>query len=155
MLSWTLSTLRLFIPPQVCKMTPILRQICGCEICIISKYVQIDLNIFRTNIVSYFQQIYVGRHIRNSPFSTKSYVNYKEKVVPYGEFLHANTKDASQCIACTLIKPKNIIHMKCDLGFLINALSISFLIKNSMMDQMLHWYILVFIPINYNVQNMV
>ena len=77
-------------------MTPILRQICGCDICIIPKDLYIDLNIYRTNIVSYFQQIYVGRHIRNSPFSTKSYVNYKEKVVPYGEFLHANTKDVAQ-----------------------------------------------------------
>ena len=39
-------TLRLFIPPQVRKMTPKLRHICGCELYIISKYMQIDLNIF-------------------------------------------------------------------------------------------------------------
>ena len=31
-------TLRLFIPTQVRKMTPKLRQICGCEICIISNH---------------------------------------------------------------------------------------------------------------------
>ena len=31
-------TLRLFIPTQVRKMTPKLRQICGCEICIIPNH---------------------------------------------------------------------------------------------------------------------
>ena len=44
--------LRSFIPPHVRKITPILRQICGCKLCIIPKYMQIVLNIFRTNIVS-------------------------------------------------------------------------------------------------------
>ena len=33
--------LRLFIPPQFRKMTAKLRQICGCEICIIPKYMHI------------------------------------------------------------------------------------------------------------------
>ena len=43
--------------------------------------------------------------------------HYKEKVFPYGEFLRATTKDASHCISCTPIKPNNIIHIKCALGF--------------------------------------
>ena len=46
------TTLMLFIPPQVRKMPPKLRQICGCEICIIPKDMQIDLHIFRTIIVT-------------------------------------------------------------------------------------------------------
>ena len=45
------TTLRSFIPPQVRKMNPRLRQICGCEICTITKAVQIDLNWFNTKRV--------------------------------------------------------------------------------------------------------
>ena len=41
------ATLRSFIPPQVWKITPRLRQICGCELCMIPKGINIDLNIFR------------------------------------------------------------------------------------------------------------
>ena len=44
-----------FIPPKVSKMTTRLRQICGCDICIIPKDVHIDFDIFRTNIVTYLQ----------------------------------------------------------------------------------------------------
>ena len=47
------TTLRSFIPPQVHKITPILCHICECDICIITNYIHIDLNIFRTNIVKY------------------------------------------------------------------------------------------------------
>ena len=60
------TTLRLFIPPQGRKMNPRLRQICGCDICIVPKDIQIDLNIFITNIVTDLQQKYTGRHTRNS-----------------------------------------------------------------------------------------
>ena len=38
--------LRLFIPPQVRKIAPKLRQICGFEFCIIPQDMQIDLNTF-------------------------------------------------------------------------------------------------------------
>ena len=38
------TTLRSFIPPQVRKMTHRLCQICGCELCIIPKDMQIDLD---------------------------------------------------------------------------------------------------------------
>ena len=54
-------TLRLFIPPEVCKMTPRLCQIYGCEICIMTKDIHIDLNILRTKLVSDLQQNYVMR----------------------------------------------------------------------------------------------
>ena len=49
------TTLRSFIPPQVRKITSRLRQICGCDIYIIPKYIQIDLNRLRTNIVTDIQ----------------------------------------------------------------------------------------------------
>ena len=58
------TTLRLLIPPEVCKMTPRLRQIYGCEICIIPKDIHIDLNILRTKLVSDLQHWYVGRLIK-------------------------------------------------------------------------------------------
>ena len=78
---------------------------------------QIDFNILRTNRVSYLQQKSVGRHTSNSEFITKSAVYYKEKLFTDGECLHANIKDAAQCISCTPIKLKNSINMKCVLGF--------------------------------------
>ena len=44
------TTLRSFIPPKFRKMTSKLRQICGCELFIIPKDIQIDLNIFIKNL---------------------------------------------------------------------------------------------------------
>ena len=46
------TTLRLFILPQVWKISPILRQICRCDICKFTKDVQVDLNVFRTKFVT-------------------------------------------------------------------------------------------------------
>ena len=62
--------LRSFIPPQVHKMTPKLRQICECEIFIITSYMRIDLNRFRTKLVTYLQHKSVERHTQNSVFIT-------------------------------------------------------------------------------------
>ena len=88
--------LRLFIPLKVRKMTPKLRQICGCELCIIPKDMQIYLNIFITIIVTDLQQKSFGRHTCNSLFITTSHVHYKDKVFPDVEILHATIKDAAQ-----------------------------------------------------------
>ena len=112
------TTLRSFVSPQVLKMTPKLHQICGCEICIIPKDMQIYLNRCITKLQIHVQQKSVIIHKHNSAFSTTSSAHYNEKVFPYGEFLHATIIYVAQSIRCTLIKPKNIIHMKCYLGFL-------------------------------------
>ena len=56
------TTLRLFIQPQVSKRTNKLRQIWGCDICIIPKDLQIDLNIFRTILITDLQQKSIRRH---------------------------------------------------------------------------------------------
>ena len=68
---------RSFIPLEVRKMPPKLCHICGYELCIIPKDMNIDLNIFRTIPVAYLQHIYVGRHTCNSLFITTSSVHYK------------------------------------------------------------------------------
>ena len=73
-----------FITQNVCTMTPELRQICGCEICVIQKDVNIDLNTFRTILVTYLQQTYVTRHTHNRLFITTSAAHYKDKVFPDG-----------------------------------------------------------------------
>ena len=98
-------------------MNPILRQICGCEICIIPKAMQVDLNRFRTKRVSYSQHKCVGIHTQNNAYSNTSYSYYKEKLFPGGDCLHDNIKYADQYISFTHIKPENIINMKCDLYF--------------------------------------
>ena len=98
-------------------MTPKLHQICRCDICIIPKDMNIDLNISRTRLVTYLQQKSVGIHIRNILFITASAAHYKDKVFPDGEFLHATIKYAAHCITCVHIKPNNMIHIRCDLGF--------------------------------------
>ena len=77
----------------------------------------IDLNIFIIKLVSDLQQKSVGRHMRNSAYITTISEHYKDKLFPDGECLHATIKVAAQCISCNHIKPKNIIHMKCSLGF--------------------------------------
>ena len=77
------TTIGSFIPPQVWKMTPRLRQICGCWISIIAKDMKIDFKIFRTRIVIYLEQKYVGRYTVNSLFSTTSASHYKYKVFTY------------------------------------------------------------------------
>ena len=76
-----------------------------------------DLNIPRTKLVTHLQYNYVGRHIKNSLLITTSDENYKDKVFPDGEFLHATIKYEDQCISCTTIKPKDIIHIKRALDF--------------------------------------
>ena len=98
-------------------MTPKLRQICGCDIIIISKDMWIDLNIYRTWFVTDLQQLSVGIHTQNSLFSTTSAAHYKDKVFPDGGFLHANIKYAAQCITYLPIKPMNMINIKCALVF--------------------------------------
>ena len=96
-----------------------LRKICGYEIFIITKDMNIDLNIFRTRLVTYLQQNYVGRHTCNSLFITTSAAHYKDKLFPDGKCLHATIKYSDRCITCIPIKPKNMIHIKCALNFLI------------------------------------
>ena len=59
----------------------------------------------------------MGRHTCKISFSYQSAAYYKEEVFPDDEFLHATVKYAAHCISCTAIKPKNIINMKCALGF--------------------------------------
>ena len=110
-------TLRLFIPPQVRKMTHKLRHICRCELCIIPKGMQIDLNRFITRLVTDLQQKSAVRHTRTSFFCTTSASHYKDIVFPDDECLHATIKDAAQCITCLSIKPNNMIHIKFDLVF--------------------------------------
>ena len=73
--------LKSFIPPQVRKMSPKLRQICVCELCIIPKDMQIDLNRFITRLVTYLQKNYVGSYKHNISFITTSAAHYKEKDV--------------------------------------------------------------------------
>ena len=109
--------LRSFVPPQVSKTTPRLRQICGYELCIIPKDMQIYLNRPRTKLVSVLQHKYDGRNKLNSSYITTSAAHYNDKVFSDSECLHATIKYACQFISFTPIKPDNIIHMQCALGF--------------------------------------
>ena len=58
-------------------MNPKLLHICGYEICIIPKDIQIDLNISRTRIVTDLQHKSTGRQTCNSLFSTESSAHLK------------------------------------------------------------------------------
>ena len=98
---------------------------------------QIDLNIFRTRIVEYLQRKSFERHTRNSLFSSTSAAHWKAIVFIYGECLHDTIKYSAQCITCIPIKPNNMIHIKCDLGFVTNLLIKISPMKNWMMEQML------------------
>ena len=76
----------------------------------------INLNIFRTILVTDLQHNSVRIHTHNSLFIAKISLNYKYKVFPDGECLHATIRDASQFITRITIKLNNMIHIKCDLG---------------------------------------
>ena len=102
---------------QATKMTPRLLHICGCEICIIPKYNNISLNKFRQKLVTFLKCISVGRHTHNIAYSNTRVLYYNDKVFPVGECLHDTNKDVYKSSVCYPIKPKNIIHMKCDLLF--------------------------------------
>ena len=54
------TALRSFIPPQLRKMTHKLRQVCGCELCILSKDIYTYLNRYRKILVTDLQHNYVG-----------------------------------------------------------------------------------------------
>ena len=99
---------------------------------------QLVLNIFRTKLVSNLQQKYVGIYIQNSELSNKSAAHYNDKMFPDDKFLYATINDGSHCTLCNPIKPRNIIHIKLDLGFVVNIISTLFLLKNYIMDQMIH-----------------
>ena len=58
------TTLRYFIPPQVRKMITKLRHICGWELCIIPKDMQIYLNRYRIILVPDLQQESIVRNTR-------------------------------------------------------------------------------------------
>ena len=92
--------------------------------------IQIYFKRLKARLVIYLQQNYVGRHTRNSLFITKIDAHYKDKVFPYGEFLHARVKYVAQYITCLPIKPNIMIHIKCDLVFLMNFLSTILLMEN-------------------------
>ena len=77
----------------------------------------IYLNRSRTRIVTDLKNNYVLSHTRNSLLSNTSDAYYKDRVFPDDESLHATIKDSAQCITCLPIKPKNMIHIKCALGF--------------------------------------
>ena len=66
------TTLRSLIPLKVSKTIPNVCHICGREICIILKDIQIYLNILITRLVTYLQQKSVSIHTLNSLFSTTS-----------------------------------------------------------------------------------
>ena len=76
-----------------------------------------NLNVFRTILVTDLQHNSVRIHTHNSLFITKIALNYKDKVFPDGECLHALIKYGAWRITCIPIKPRNIIHINCDLGF--------------------------------------
>ena len=76
-----------------------------------------DWNIFITKTVTDYNKSQLGEKTQNSAYSTTSATHYKEKLFSDGEFLHVTIKDAAQYIYCNIIKPKNIIHIKCALGF--------------------------------------
>ena len=76
-------------------MTPKLCRIWACELCIIKKDTQIDLNRSRTRLVIDLQHKSVGRHTCNSLFSATSAAYYKGKIFLDGESLHTTINNAT------------------------------------------------------------
>ena len=138
-----------FIPPKCSKMTPRLRQICRCDICIITKDMHIDLDRFRTNIVTHLQKK------RNLVDTYK-----KVHILPQG--LHITSRNCFQMVYVYIppsriqLSPSHVILLNQRVLFiwsvvflfLMNVPCTLFLTNNLIMEQILHLFISVFIPIN-------
>ena len=66
---------------------------------------------------------------------------------PDGEYLHDTIKYSAQCITFISIKPKDTIHIKCALDFCDECTEYNIPDEEIYDGKMLHWSILVFIPI--------
>ena len=124
------TTLRSFISPQVLKITPRLRQICGCALCITLKDIHIYLNISRKESVTYLQHKSVTIHTCNSAYINKSAEHYKEKMFPDGVFYMLLSK--MQISACPVFLLNQILLLISIVLWVFEMIFLSrtFLIKN-------------------------
>jgi hypothetical protein len=116
--------------PQLRKATARHKQMCGCETCIGSRYLQAALNRFRaSNVAKRLKEIAILKETVSQEARTRSRENeqdniqkaeddlatYQEFVLPNGEPLHPKPKDALDAIMCAPIL-NGIRKWECVLG---------------------------------------
>ena len=102
-------------------MTPRLREICGCEKCIIPKALHKVLLKFRTNHLKHLQTLVEQSRTRNQQQIQQRLTMYQNQAFPNDEPLHATLKQAAAVICCPAPNDKNIIKMHCALRFCDNC----------------------------------
>ena len=85
------TALRSLIPPNIKYMTTMYKQMCGCEICIMSKSLQNDLNQYRLMML---------RRLEKSCVDKEEYKIYKHSVYRYNIHLRQHIRNALDCIHC-------------------------------------------------------
>ena len=93
---------RSLIPANVKYMSATYKQNCGCEICIMSKSYQNDLNQYR---LSHIQRL-------KTVDKNLSYL-YRNRVYPNGVHLYPHPRDAVRCITCDNVNGFKVPPMKC------------------------------------------
>ena len=78
------------------------KQNCGCEICIMSKSHQNDLNQYRLSFI---------QRLKNVDKNQSDL--YRNRVYNNGVHLHPHPRDAVRCITCDHVEGFNIPPMKC------------------------------------------
>ena len=98
------TALRSLIPPNIKKMSDKYKEMCGCEICIMAKSHQSDLNAYR---------LYMLKRMQKSKVDTNTTGLYKYAVYRNNKHLHEKPKDALQCIQCPPLDGFSVPQMKC------------------------------------------
>ena len=100
------TSLNSLMPPNVKKMSNKYKMMCGCEICILVKGMQNDLNAYRLLLLRKFE----NKNGKKAKMKAKAYKKY---VYDNDEHLHVHPKKALLCIQCPPIENFNVPHMGC------------------------------------------
>ena len=95
---------RSLIPPNIKKMSNKYKQMCGCEICIMAKSHQLDLNAYRLSLL---------RRLEKSGIDREKSRLYKHSIYKDNKHLHIHPKDALKCIQCPNVTGFSTPKMEC------------------------------------------
>ena len=95
---------RALLPKNIKPMTDKYKQMCGCEVCIMSTGLQNDLNSYRLSHL---------RRLEDSRIDIRKANEYRKKVYNNGIHMHPHPKDALLCIQCPPVDGFHVPHMKC------------------------------------------
>ena len=122
------TALRASLPPQVRSMTKKHKQMCGCEVCIITRQHQMLLNAYRLSLLRQLE-----KEASEFPDNARKQIatvraeQYRNTILPNGSHLHSKPKDALILIMCANVEGFDVPHMSCILRECKNCPKYSYL----------------------------